>query len=69
MPPFIVCPGNYDFHGLGPLLALAFFGPIIGGIALDSWLHTFPAFMLIGFPVGFFAFLVVLFMNRKDFYD
>jgi len=61
--------GDFDYHGLGPVLALAFFLPIIGGIGLDSWLHTLPAFMVIGFLVGIFAPLVVLFVNRKDFQD
>jgi hypothetical protein len=66
-PPFVT--GDWDFRGLGPILALAFFLPIGVGIFIDTWVHTFPAFTLIGFPAGFFALLVVFWIHRKDFRD
>jgi hypothetical protein len=63
VPPFVV--GSFDYRGLGPLLALAFFGPVVGGIFLDSWVHTFPAFMF----AGFFAVVAVFLVHAKDFRD
>ena len=64
-----IYPIGVDYRGHGPVFAVAFLLPFIGGIALDVWLHTVPFFITIGSIVGFLAFVATLLFYRKDFRD
>jgi uncharacterized membrane protein YjgN (DUF898 family) len=65
--PFVV--GDFDYHGHGPALAVAFLLPFIGGIVLDAQLHTVPFFITLGSIVGLLASVAVFWVYRKDFRD
>ena len=62
-----IYPIVVDYRGHGPVLAVAFLLPFIGGIVLDARLHTVPFFITIGTIVGFLALVGVLLFYRKDF--
>ena len=64
----VVPPLNngFNYRGLGPYFAGSFLLPVLSGIALDSWLHTAPGFLLLGAFVGFLAVIVVDWVNRKE---
>jgi hypothetical protein len=62
-----VYPIGVDLRGNGPICAVAFLVPFIGGIALDVSLHTLPFFATVGCIVGFLAFVGVLLLHREDF--
>lgn len=38
--------------GIGIFFAASVLLPLLGGVALDSWLHTAPVFVLVGLVVG-----------------
>jgi F0F1-type ATP synthase assembly protein I len=41
--------------GIGIFFAASVLLPLLGGVALDNWLHTAPVFVLIGLVVGLAA--------------
>ncbi len=45
-------PTGADMAGIGIYLAAAVLLPLLGGVALDNWLHTAPVFVLVGLVVG-----------------
>jgi F0F1-type ATP synthase assembly protein I len=38
--------------GIGIFFAASVLLPLLGGVALDNWLHTAPVFVLVGLVVG-----------------
>lgn len=48
-------PTGADMAGIGIYLAAAVLLPLLGGVALDHWLHTAPVFVLVGLFVGLAA--------------
>ncbi|TMB47109.1 MAG: AtpZ/AtpI family protein [Chloroflexi bacterium] len=48
-------PTGADMAGIGIYLAAAVLLPLLGGVALDNWLHTAPVFVLVGLFVGLAA--------------
>ena len=55
MPPPTTPATGADLAGIGLYLAGAVLLPLIGGVLLDSALHTAPVFVLIGLFVGLVA--------------
>jgi F0F1-type ATP synthase assembly protein I len=41
--------------GIGIYFAASVLLPLLGGVALDNWLHTAPVFVLVGLVVGLAA--------------
>jgi F0F1-type ATP synthase assembly protein I len=41
--------------GIGIYFAACVLVPLLGGVALDNWLHTAPVFVLVGLVVGLAA--------------
>jgi F0F1-type ATP synthase assembly protein I len=52
MPPPSTPTTGSDLAGIGLYLAGAVLLPLLGGVVLDSVLHTAPVFVLIGLLVG-----------------
>ena len=48
-------PSGADMAGIGIYFAAAVLLPLLGGVALDSVLHTAPVFVLVGLVVGLAA--------------
>jgi F0F1-type ATP synthase assembly protein I len=48
-------PTGSDLAGIGIYFAACVLVPLLGGVALDNWLHTAPVFVLVGLVVGLAA--------------
>ncbi len=48
-------PTGADMAGIGIYFAASVLLPLLGGVALDNWLHTAPVFVLVGLVVGLAA--------------
>jgi F0F1-type ATP synthase assembly protein I len=55
MPPPSNSTTGSDLAGIGLYLAGAVLVPLLGGVLLDSVLHTAPVFVLVGLFVGLVA--------------
>lgn len=51
-PPPNAGPTGADMAGIGIFFAASVLLPLLGGVALDNWLHTAPVFVLVGLVVG-----------------
>jgi len=54
-PPPKAGPTGADMAGIGIYFAASVLLPLLGGVALDNWLHTAPVFVLVGLVVGLAA--------------
>ncbi len=54
-PPPNAGPTGADMAGIGIFFAASVLLPLLGGVALDNWLHTAPVFVLVGLVVGLAA--------------
>ena len=54
-PPSTAGPTGADLAGIGIFFAASVLLPLLGGVALDNWLHTAPVFVLVGLVVGLAA--------------
>ena len=66
MPPPSTPTSGSDLAGIGLYLAGAVLVPLIGGVLLDSALHTAPVFVLIGLFVGLVAGGVVIWLKVRE---
>ena len=55
-----------DLAGIGLYLAGAVLLPLIGGVLLDSVLHTAPLFVLIGLFVGLVAGGIAIWLKVRE---
>jgi F0F1-type ATP synthase assembly protein I len=53
--------------GIGVYFAAAVLLPLLGGVALDNWLHTAPVFVLVGLVVGLAIGVVGLWLRVREF--
>jgi F0F1-type ATP synthase assembly protein I len=53
--------------GVGFYFAAAALVPILGGVALDGWLHTSPVFVLVGLFVGLAAGAAAVWLKIREF--
>jgi F0F1-type ATP synthase assembly protein I len=53
--------------GVGFYFAAAALLPILGGVALDGWLHTSPVFVLVGLFVGLAAGAAAVWLKIREF--
>jgi F0F1-type ATP synthase assembly protein I len=66
MPPPSNPPTGSDLAGIGLYLAGAVLLPLIGGVVLDSVLHTAPVFVLIGLFVGLVAGGIAIWLKVRE---
>ena len=66
MPPPSSPPTGSDLAGIGLYLAGAVLLPLLGGVLLDSALHTAPVFVLIGLFVGLVAGGIVIWLKVRE---
>ena len=59
-------PTGADMAGIGIYLAAAVLLPLLGGVALDKWLHTAPVFVLVGLFVGLAAGAAGIWLRVKE---
>lgn len=60
-------PTGADMAGIGVYFAAAVLLPVLGGVGLDSWLHTGPFFVLVGLFVGLVAGGFAIWMKVREF--
>jgi F0F1-type ATP synthase assembly protein I len=66
MPPPSNPPTGSDLAGIGLYLAGAVLVPLVGGVLLDSALHTAPVFVLVGLFVGLVAGGVAIWLKVRE---
>ena len=66
MPPPSNPSTGADLAGIGLYLAGAVLLPLIGGVLLDSVLHTAPLFVLIGLFVGLVAGGIAIWLKVRE---
>ena len=66
MPPPSTPASGADLAGIGLYLAGAVLVPLIGGVLLDSALHTAPVFVLIGLFVGLVAGGIAIWLKVRE---
>ncbi len=66
MPPPSNPPTGSDLAGIGLYLAGAVLVPLVGGVLLDSALHTAPVFVLIGLFVGLAAGGIAIWLKVRE---
>ena len=67
MRPTTQGPTGADMAGVGIYFAGAALLPILGGVALDGWLHSSPVFVLIGLLVGLVAGGAAIWLKVREF--
>ncbi|HKW58512.1 MAG TPA: AtpZ/AtpI family protein [Candidatus Dormibacteraeota bacterium] len=60
-------PTVADMAGIGIYFAASVLLPLLGGVALDSVLHTAPVFVLVGLVVGLAAGAAGIWIKVREF--
>jgi len=66
MPPPTTPATGADLAGIGLYLAGAVLLPLLGGVLLDSVLHTAPVFVLIGLFLGLVAGGIAIWLKVRE---
>ena len=60
-------PTGSDMAGIGIYFAACVLLPLLGGAAVDRWLHTAPVFVLVGLVVGLAAGATGIWLKVREF--